>query len=69
MVRAGVAPRVRQLGIVCGALLGHGEDVVGFAYGDETRRGRGIFRIVVRMVLLGEGVELAFDVGGGGRGA
>lgn len=43
--------------------------MVGFAYGDETRRGGGVLRVVVGVVLLGEGVELAFDVCGGGRGA
>ena len=69
MVRAGVAPGACQLCIVRGAFLGHGQDVVGFAYGDKTRRGGGVLRVVVGMVLLGEGVELAFDVGGGGRGA
>ena len=54
--------------IVLRALLWDGEDVVGLADGDEARgRGR-VGRVVVRVVLLGQGIELAFYISGAGRG-
>lgn len=41
--------------------------MVGFAYSDETCRGFGIIAVVVRVVFLGEGIELALDFRGRSR--
>lgn len=54
--------------IVLCALLGDREDVVGFADGDEARGSVGIVAVVVWVVLLGERVELALNLGSSGSG-
>lgn len=53
--------------IVLRALFGYGEDMVGFADGDEARACVRVVGVAVGVVLLGEGVELAFDLGMGCR--
>lgn len=59
--------RSMKLRVVLRSLLWDRENVVGFADGDKARRGIGVVLVAVRVVFLGQGVELPLDVGWSGR--
>jgi hypothetical protein len=60
---AGAALRLVKLDIILSTLLGDAEGVVGFADCDEASRCFWVVAVVVGVVLLGKGVELALYFG------